>query len=193
MGQMMKIPAEAIELYNQFIHGEIDRRAFLKGTERFAAGGLTAAALVEALMPNYALGQQVRKDDERIRTSYESIPSPNGNGYIKGYFARPFSVEVIGAERPREIALDVPVPVRRGNGLIARPDALVVLAHLLPQGVVGHQRLDERRSGQAAGGETLRALEKGTTIDLAMNKLVVQLDRFRGYFHHLSHRDLPSV
>jgi carboxymethylenebutenolidase len=91
--QKRKIPAEAIELYNQFIHGEISRRAFLQGAERFAVGGLTAAALVEALMPNYALGQQIRRDDERIRASYETIPSPDGNGFIKGYFVRPFSAD----------------------------------------------------------------------------------------------------
>ena len=93
MGQTRKIPAEDIELYNQFIHGEIDRRAFLRGAERFAVGGLTATAIVEALMPNYALGQQVRKDDERIRASYETVPSPNGNGFIRGYFVRPFSAD----------------------------------------------------------------------------------------------------
>src|SRR5262247_4820986 len=93
MAQTRKIPAEAVELYTQFIHGEIDRRAFLRGVERFAVTGLTAAAIVEALMPNYALGQQVRKDDERIKASYETIPSPNGHGYIKGYFVRPFSAD----------------------------------------------------------------------------------------------------
>jgi carboxymethylenebutenolidase len=55
--------------------------------------GLSAAAIVDRLMPNYALGQQVRKDDERIKASYETLPSPNGNGYIRGYFVRPFSQE----------------------------------------------------------------------------------------------------
>jgi carboxymethylenebutenolidase len=89
MEQKRKIPAEAVDLYSQFIHGEIDRRDFLQGVERFAVAGLTATAIVEALMPNYALGQQVRKDDERIKASYVTIPSPNGNGYIKGYFVRP--------------------------------------------------------------------------------------------------------
>jgi carboxymethylenebutenolidase len=93
MGPTRKIPAEAVELYTQFIHGEISRRDFLNGVERFAVAGLTAAAIVEALMPNYALGQQVRKDDERIKASYETVPSPNGNGYIRGYFVRPFSAD----------------------------------------------------------------------------------------------------
>jgi carboxymethylenebutenolidase len=93
MEQTKKIPAEAVELYSQFIHGEISRRDFVRGVERFAVGGLSTAAIVEALMPNYALGQQVRKDDERIKASYETVPSPDGNGYIKGYFVRPFSAD----------------------------------------------------------------------------------------------------
>ncbi len=88
-----KLPVEAVDLYSQFIHGEIARRDFLDGLKRFAVGGLTVGAMVKALMPNYALGQQIRKDDERIRASYQTIPSPNGHGYIKGYLVRPFSAD----------------------------------------------------------------------------------------------------
>src|ERR1700680_3981375 len=93
MAPTKKIPPEAVELYTRFIHGEISRRDFFNGLERFAVAGLTAGALAEALMPNYALGQQVRKDDERIKASYETVPSPNGNGYIRGYFVKPFSAD----------------------------------------------------------------------------------------------------
>ena len=88
-----KLPSGAIELYNLFIHGEISRRDFMDGVQRFAIGGLTAAALIEALMPNYAHGQQVSKTDDRIKISYETIPSPQGNGSIKGYFVRPVSAD----------------------------------------------------------------------------------------------------
>src|ERR1700674_4849743 len=89
----MKIPAEAVELYTRYIHGEVNRRDFLRGVKRFAIAGLSAEVIVQALMPNYALGQQVRKDDERIKASYETIPSPNGNGYVRGYLVRPFSAD----------------------------------------------------------------------------------------------------
>jgi carboxymethylenebutenolidase len=88
-----KIPAEAVELYTQYIHGEISRRDFFSQVQRFAVAGLTATAIVDALMPNYALGQQVRKDDDRIKASYETIPSPDGNGYVRGYLVRPFSAD----------------------------------------------------------------------------------------------------
>src|SRR6188768_2119710 len=95
--QKTKLPPEAVELYTRYIHGDITRRDFFEKVSRFAAVGLTAAAIIERLMPNYALGQQVRKDDERIKASYETIPSPNGNGTIRGYFVRPSSQETRSA------------------------------------------------------------------------------------------------
>lgn len=103
MDENRKLPPEAVQLYTDFIHGEISRRDFLNGVQRFAIAGLTASAIVEALMPNYALGQQVRKDDERIKASYETIPSPDGHGTIRGYFVRPFSADTrtaTGAKLP---------------------------------------------------------------------------------------------
>src|SRR5579863_1148969 len=69
-----KLPKEAIALYNLFIHGEISRRDFMDGVQRFAAGGLAVAAIVEALMPNYAQGQQVSRTDDRIKAPTK--PSP---------------------------------------------------------------------------------------------------------------------
>src|SRR5271170_2737491 len=88
-----KLPSEAIELYNLYIHGEISRRAFMDGVQRFAVGGLAVATIIETLMPNYAQGQQVSRTDERIKATYETIPSPEGNGSIKGYLVRPASAD----------------------------------------------------------------------------------------------------
>ena len=51
----------------------------------------TVAAIVEGLLPNYAEAQQVPKDDKRLKTEYATVPSPQGNGSIKGYLARPAS------------------------------------------------------------------------------------------------------
>src|SRR5262249_4593666 len=113
MEQTKKMPAEAVELYTRYIHGEISRRDFFSGVERFAVAGLTAAAIVDALMPNYALGQQVRKDDERIKASYETIPSPDGNGYIKGYFVRPFSANS-REEKPAKLPGVIVIHENRG-------------------------------------------------------------------------------
>jgi len=87
------VPPEAVELYNQFIHGEISRREFISGAQKFAVAGLTAGAIVTALMPNYAEAQQVARTDERIKASYVTLPSPQGNGQVKGYLVRPFSAD----------------------------------------------------------------------------------------------------
>src|SRR3954470_2529968 len=82
-------PQELLELFDKYVHGDIDRRAFLDGAGKFAAGGVTVAALFESLRPNYAWAQQVPKDDSRLKTEYVTVPSPKGNENIKGYFVRP--------------------------------------------------------------------------------------------------------
>ena len=89
--ERLNLPKEAIELYNSYIHGEISRRDFMDGAKRYAVGGLAVATIVEALMPKYLEAQQVSKTDERLKTEYATVPSPMGNGSIKGYLARPVS------------------------------------------------------------------------------------------------------
>jgi len=82
-------PQELLDLFHEYQHGDISRRAFLDRAAKFAVGGLTVAAIFESLRPNYAWAQQVPPDDKRIKVSRETVPSPNGNGEIKGYLARP--------------------------------------------------------------------------------------------------------
>jgi carboxymethylenebutenolidase len=84
-----EFPQELLDLFQLYVHGEIDRGAFLRRAAKFAVGGLTAAGLLEMLAPNYAWAQQVPKDDKRIRTEYATVASPQGNGSIKGYLVRP--------------------------------------------------------------------------------------------------------
>jgi carboxymethylenebutenolidase len=82
-------PQELLNLFDRYVHGVIDRRSFLEGAKKFAVGGVTAMAIWESLRPNYAWAQQVAKDDSRIKTEYATVPSPQGNGSIRGYLARP--------------------------------------------------------------------------------------------------------
>ena len=84
-------PQELLNLFDRYVHGDIDRRGFLDGAQKFATGSVTATALWERLRPNYAWAEQVPKDDSRIKTEIVTIQSPQGNGTIKGYFARPAS------------------------------------------------------------------------------------------------------
>ena len=148
-----KLPSEAIQLYNLFIHGEISRRAFMDGVQRFAVGGLTAAAIIEALMPNYAAGQQVSRNDDRIKCSYETVPSPQGNGSIKGYFVRPVSADT-RAETP--VKLPGIIVVHENRGLnphiedVARRLALANFMVFAPDGLtsLGGFPGDDYRGGE---------------------------------------------
>ena len=69
---------ELMKLYDRYVHDQISRRDFLDQASKFAVGGLTAAALLESLVPNYALAQQVAKDDERLKVGYKEYESPKG-------------------------------------------------------------------------------------------------------------------
>jgi len=82
-------PQELLDLFHEYQHGDIDRRAFLNRVARFAVGGLTVAAIFESLTPNYAWAQTVQKDDKDLKVGYETVQSPDGNGSVKGYLARP--------------------------------------------------------------------------------------------------------
>jgi carboxymethylenebutenolidase len=85
---------ELLGLFHRYVHGGVSRREFLDGAAKFAVGGLTVAALWDMLKPNYALAQQVAKDDKRIRAEYTMYPSPKGNssdGKMRGLLARPAS------------------------------------------------------------------------------------------------------
>jgi carboxymethylenebutenolidase len=133
-----KLPREAVQLYNLFIHGEISRRDFMEGVQRFAIGGLTVAAIVESLMPNYALGQQVSTTDNRIGTSYETLESPQGNGAVRGYLARPLSADT---RNPTFTKLPGIVVIHENRGLnphiedIARRLALANFMAFAPDGL----------------------------------------------------------
>ncbi len=82
-------PQELLNLFDRYVHGDIDRRGFFDGATKFATGSLTVTAIWESLRPNYAWAEQVPKDDSRIKTEHLTVESPNGNGKIEAYLARP--------------------------------------------------------------------------------------------------------
>jgi carboxymethylenebutenolidase len=90
-------PQELLNLLDGYVHGGINRRQFLDRAQKFAVGGLTAMALFDMLRPNYAWAIQVPPDDKRIKTSTETVQSPQGNGSIKGYLARPANSDKLPA------------------------------------------------------------------------------------------------
>jgi carboxymethylenebutenolidase len=82
-----------LNLFDEYVHGAIDRRGFLERATKYAVGGVTAAMLLETLSPKFAEAQQIAKDDKRIKTSYVEFDSPKGSGKVRGYLASPASAK----------------------------------------------------------------------------------------------------
>ena len=147
-----QIPPEAIKLYDLYIHGEIPRREFLDRLNMYTAAGLALPTLVAALMPNYAAGQVVAPTDPRIKTSYETIPSPNGNGSIKGLLARP-----AGASATTKLPSILVIHENRGLNPhiedVARRFAVANFMAFAPDGLtsVGGYPGDDDKGGQLFG------------------------------------------
>lgn len=80
---------ELLDLYDFYAHGRITRREFLDRAGKYAVGGLTAAALLAQLSPDYALAEQVKFTDPDIKATWATYPSPRGHGEMKGYFVTP--------------------------------------------------------------------------------------------------------
>ncbi|MBV9960093.1 MAG: dienelactone hydrolase family protein [Acidobacteria bacterium] len=140
-------PQELLDLFHEYQHGDINRRAFLEGAARFAVGGLTVAAIFEGLRPNYAWAQQVAPDDKRLKVGYEVVKSPAGNGSIKGYLARP----------AKNGKLPVVLVIHENRGLnpyiedVARRLALADFIAYAPDGLtsVGGYPGDDEKGGEA--------------------------------------------
>ena len=83
------IPQEAFDWYDEYAHGLIDRREFLARLSGLAVLGFTMTTLTSALIPNYALAEQVSFNDPSIKATYEKFPSPKGHGEGQGYLVVP--------------------------------------------------------------------------------------------------------
>jgi carboxymethylenebutenolidase len=143
-------PQELLDEFDLYVHGDIDRRTFLDRAGKYAVGGLTAAAIFDMLKPNYAWAEQVPKNDARIKAEYQTVPSPQGNGSIKGYFARPANATG---------KLPVILVVHENRGLnpyiedVARRVALANFVAFAPDGLtsVGGYPGDDEAGGAAFG------------------------------------------
>lgn len=145
------VPREAIDAYNLYIHGHLDRRSFMDRVKKVAVSSAAAAAIVDQLMPNYAAAQQVSPKDSRIKAEYATVPSPQGNGSIKGYLVRPANA---GTNRLPAILV-----VHENRGLnphiedVARRLALENFMAFAPDGLtsVGGYPGDDEKGGEMFG------------------------------------------
>ena len=125
---------EVMQLFDQYVHGQIDRRGFLDRAGQFATGG-SAVALLAALSPNFALAQKVAPTDARIKTEFVEFASPAGYGKVRAYLARPAQASgalpvVLVAHENRGLNPHIEDIARRlalDNFIALAPDALFPL------------------------------------------------------------------
>jgi carboxymethylenebutenolidase len=85
-----EIDQRVFDLYDEYCHGDIDRREFLQRASMLTVGGVSALAMAEALLPRYARAQTISFTDQRIKARYVSYPSPGGtSGTMRGYLVQP--------------------------------------------------------------------------------------------------------
>ena len=153
-------PPEVLRLFDEYVHGLIDRRAFLEGAARYARAGLSALALLTALSPRFAQAQKVASNDARIESTTVDINSPLGYGKVRGLLVQPKQYD---AER----ALPMVLVVHENRGLnphiedIARRLALENFIALAPDaltplgGYPGNEDDARARFAQLDQGKTL--------------------------------------
>lgn len=153
-------PQELLNLFDHYVHGEIDRRAFLDGAKKFAWIGMSATAIWESLRPNYAWAEQVSKTDSRIKTETVTVASPKGNGSIKGYFARPANT----AEKLPGVLV-----IHENRGLnpyiedVARRLAVANFLAFAPDGLTsvgGYPAGDDAKTAEEKGAQLFRTVDK---------------------------------
>lgn len=164
---------DLLDLYDFYAHGHITKREFLDKAAKYAVGGMTAAALLGVLSPNYAIAEQVSFNDPDIIAEYIAYPSPEGNGEVRGYLVKPS-----GATGP----LPAVLVVHENRGLnpyiedVARRVAKAGFMALAPDGLTsvgGYPGNDEE-------GKALQSTVDGTKL---MN------DFFAGTEHLMARED----
>ena len=78
-----------LDLFDKYVHGDVDRRGFLERATKYAVGGMTATMLLDALTPRFAQAQQIPEKDSRLKATTVEFASPQGSGKVRGYLVRP--------------------------------------------------------------------------------------------------------
>lgn len=90
MSTEREIDPRVLKLYDQYCHGAIDRREFLRRSAAVTIGGLSALGMAASMLPQYAKAQTISFTDERIRARYVEYASPGGtSGEMRGYLVQP--------------------------------------------------------------------------------------------------------
>ncbi|HEX2535341.1 MAG TPA: dienelactone hydrolase family protein [Chitinophagaceae bacterium] len=165
------IRQEVFDLYDDYAHDRVSRREFMQKLGTYAVGGLTVAALMSFLMPDYKEAIQVRADDPRIRSGYITYPSPKGGGNIKALLSGP-------AAAPAKLGGIVVVHENRGLNPhiedVARRAALAGFLSLAPDALTP-------LGGYPGNDDEGRALQSKRDRNEMLEDFIAGFDYLRGH------------
>jgi len=167
---------------------------------KLGVAGLTMGMVSSALLPNYALAEQVSFNDKDIKASYAEFDSPDGHGKGRGYLVMPASASdktatVLVVHENRGLnpyVKDVARRVAKAGFIAFAPDALHTLGGYPgndDEGRAMQKSLDRGKIEQdfIAAAKFLKTHEKGT------GKVGVVGFCFGGYVSNMLAATIPDV
>jgi len=200
--EQIQIPQEAFDWYDEYAHGGIDRRTFLARLGTLAVAGVTASAVSSALIPNYALAEQVSFNDKTIKATYAEFDSPKGHGTGRGYLVQPSDLEE-GTKAPMVLVVhenrglnpyvkDVARRLAKDGFIAFAPDALHTLGGYPgndDEGRAMQKSLDRGKIEQ----DFIAAANFLKTHNMSSGKVGVVGFCFGGYVSNMLAAELPEV
>lgn len=197
------IPQQAFDWYDEYAHGNINRRTFLSRLGSLSVAGLSMGVISSALIPDYAKAEQVSFNDPDIKASYETFPSPKGHGKAHGYLVVPKGTDSASTNKSPTILVvhenrglnpyikDVARRVAKQGFIAFAPDALFPLG-----GYPGND--DEGRTMQRSLNRVnieqdfMAAAKWLKTLPMGTGKLGVVGFCFGGYISNLLAAKMPE-
>ncbi|NCP65182.1 MAG: dienelactone hydrolase family protein [Paraglaciecola sp.] len=194
------MPQQAFNWYDEYAHGDIDRRTFLSRLATLSVAGLSLAALTTALTPNYALAEQVSFNDESIKASYAEFDSPLGHGKGRGYLVMPTqtsaplaTVLVVHENRGlNPYVMDVARRVAKAGYMAFAPDALFPVGGYPGNDDEGRTLMSGLERGKIEA-DFVAAAQFCKTLDRHSGKLGVVGFCFGGYVSNMLAAVAPNI
>jgi len=198
----IEIPQEAFDWYDEYAHGDIDRRTFLRRLGTLSIAGVGIATLTRGLMPNYALAEQVSFNDPDIKASYIEFDALEGHGRARGYLVVPVGVSadnkapaVLVAHENRGLnpyIEDVARRLAKAGYVVLAPDALFPLGGYPGNDDDGRELQKQLDRGRIEG-DFIAAARLLKTHELTTGRLGMVGFCFGGYLTNQLAALLPDV
>ncbi|WP_063332039.1 dienelactone hydrolase family protein [Marinomonas sp. TW1] len=196
------IPQEAFDWYDEYAHGDIDRRTFLSRLGTLGVTGLSLSVIATSLTPNYALAEQVSFNDPDLTASYLEFESPSGHGTGRGYLVLPKGIStsnkapaVLVAHENRGLnpyIKDVARRLAKAGFIAFAPDALFPLGGYPGNDDEG-RAMQKTLDGEKIEGDFMEAARLLKSHELSNGKVGMVGFCFGGYLTNSLAANLPDI